>query len=282
MTRRLLGTLFAALTATVLVGAAPAAAAATSTTFAGTVALSNCSGSVVKLTGAAETDPALVLSNGHCLEGGFLKPAEVILNKPSTRTFSLLSKDGTTTLATLRARKVVYATMTVTDTSLYQLTTTYAQINRDYGISALELSAAHPTAGARIDVVSGYWKTIYSCSVDGFVNELHESGWVWKDSIRYTPECKTIGGTSGSPIVETATGKVIGVNNTGNEDGERCTLNNPCEVAPDGTVTVRQGTNYGEQTYLFYGCLTSGSEIDLQKPGCALPKPAALAVPAAA
>jgi hypothetical protein len=96
---------------------------------------------------------------------------------------------------------------------------------------------------------------------------------VWKDSIRYTSECQTIGGTSGSPIVETATGKVIGINNTGNEDGARCTLNNPCEVAPDGTVTVRQGTNYGEETYLFYGCLVAGSEIDLAKPGCALPKP---------
>jgi V8-like Glu-specific endopeptidase len=171
--------------------------------------------------------------------------------------------------------------MTGTDTSLYQLTTTYAPIKHSYGISALELSAAHPIAGKHIDVVSGYWKTIYACSIDGFVNELHEAGWVWKDSIRYTPECKTIGGTSGSPIVETATGKVVGVNNTGNEDGDRCTLNNPCEVAADGTVTVRHETNYGEQTYLFYGCLKAGSEIDLKRPGCALPKPSAVAIPAA-
>jgi hypothetical protein len=58
-------------------------------------------------------------------------------------------------------------------------------------------------------------------------------------------------------------------------------MNNACEVAPGGTVTVRHGTNYGQQTYLFYGCLKAGSEIDLKKPGCALPKPAAVAVPAA-
>jgi V8-like Glu-specific endopeptidase len=271
--RRLLGTLIATLTATALIGSPTAASAATSTTFAGTVALSNCSGSVVKLAGAAETDRALVLSNGHCLAEGFPAAGEVIVDKPSSRTFSLLSANGKSTFGTLRATKIVYATMTDTDTSLYQLTTTYAQIKQRYGISALELAASHPVAGTHIDVVSGYWKTIYSCSIDGFVNELHEGEWVWKDSIRYTPECQTIGGTSGSPIVETATGKVIGINNTGNEDGARCTLNNPCEVAPDGTVTVRQGTNYGEETYLFYGCLVAGSEIDLAKPGCALPKP---------
>jgi V8-like Glu-specific endopeptidase len=285
MTRRLLGTLFAALTATVLVGAAPAASAAPATTlattFAGTVALSNCSGSVVKLAGAAETDRALVLSNGHCLEEGFPAAGEVIVDKSSRRTFSLLSTDGKSSLGTLRATKLVYATMTDTDTSLYQLSTTYAQIKSQYGISALELASTHPAAGTQIDVVSGYWKKIYSCSVDGFVNELHEGDWVWKDSIRYTPECKTIGGTSGSPIVETSTGKVIGVNNTGNEDGARCTMNNPCEVAADGTVTVHKGINYGEQTYLFYGCMVAGSEINLSKPGCALPKPAAVAVPAA-
>jgi V8-like Glu-specific endopeptidase len=270
--RRLLGTLIATLTATVLIGT-PTAAAATSTTFAGTVALSNCSGSVVKLAGAAQTDRALVLSNGHCLEEGFPAAGEVIVDKPSQRTFSLLSANGKSTLGTLRATKIVYATMTDTDTSLYQLNTTYAQIKQRYGISALELASTHPVAGKHIDVVSGYWKTIYSCSIDGFVNELHEGDWVWKDSIRYTPECTTIGGTSGSPIVETGTGKVIGINNTGNEDGARCTLNNPCEVASDGTVTIRRGTNYGEETYLFYGCLVAGSEIDLNKPGCALPKP---------
>jgi V8-like Glu-specific endopeptidase len=281
MTRRLIGTLLATVAATILVAAAPAASGATTTTFAGTVALSNCSGSVVKLAGAALTDRALVLSNGHCLEEGFPKAGEVIVNKSSRRTFSLLSPDGKSTLGTLRATKIAYATMTDTDISLYQLNTSYAQIAQRYGISALELSPAHPVAGTPIDVVSGYWKQIYSCSLDGFVHELHEGDWVWKDSIRYRPECKTIGGTSGSPIVETRTGKVIGVNNTGNENGRLCTLNNPCEVTADGTVTVRQGVNYGEQTYLIYGCLKAGSEIDLTKPGCALPKPVAVAEPAA-
>ncbi|MCU1684951.1 MAG: Conserved putative secreted protein [Amycolatopsis sp.] len=279
MTRRLLGTLFAGLTVTLALGTAPTAFAATAaptvTSFAGTVALSDCSGSVVKLAGGADTDPALVLSNGHCLESGFPAAGQVIVNKPSTRTFSLLSPNGKSSLGTLRANKIAYATMTNTDVSLYQLTTTYAKIKQTYGISPLEISPDHPAAGHHIDVVSGYWRKVYSCSIDGFVYQLHEGDWTWKDSIRYTPECQTIGGTSGSPIVDTASGKLVGINNTGNEDGASCTLNNPCEVAQDGTVTVHQGTNYGEETYLFYGCLKPGNVVDLTNPACALPKPAA-------
>jgi V8-like Glu-specific endopeptidase len=278
MTRRLLGTLLAGLTTALALGTAPAAIAAPAapavTSFAGTVALSNCSGSVVKIAGAADSDPALVLSNGHCLESGFPSAGEVIVNQPSSRTFSLLAPNGKSTLGTLRANRIVYATMTNTDVSLYRLTTTYAQIKKSYGISPLEISSDHPVAGHHIDVVSGYWKKVYSCSIDGFVYELHEGDWTWKDSIRYTPECQTIGGTSGSPIVDTASGKLVGINNTGNEDGERCTLDNPCEVAQDGTVTVREGINYGEETYLFYGCLKPGSVLTLTDPACTLPKPA--------
>jgi V8-like Glu-specific endopeptidase len=258
--------------ATVLLGPT-AGSAVLATDFHGIVALSNCSGSVVKAPAAALTDPALVLSNGHCLESGFPAPGQVITNQPSTRTFSLLSKDGQSRLATLRAQKVVYATMTDTDITLYQLTTTYAQIQQTYGIAPLELLASRPTAGVHIDVVSGYWKTVYSCNIDGFADELHESDWVWKESIRYTSPCHVIGGTSGSPIVETTTGKVVGINNTTNEDGERCTLNNPCEVDASGQVTVHPGIGYGQETFGIPGCLAAGSEIDLTKPGCTLPRP---------
>ncbi|MFB9688439.1 S1 family peptidase [Amycolatopsis plumensis] len=268
MTRRLLGALFTAATATVLLGATPANAAAAN--FAGTVALSNCSGSVVKPAATPDTAPALVMSNGHCLETGFPAPGQVITNRASSRTFTLLTASGSNK-ATLRAQKIVYGTMTDTDVSLYQLTTTYAQIKASYGISPLELSNAHPSAGAAIDVVSGYWKRIYSCNIDGFVYRLKEGSWTWKDSIRYTSACQTIGGTSGSPII--SGGKVVGVNNTGNEDGERCTDNNPCEVDQAGNVTVHYKTNYGQETYGIPACLTPANEIALTQAGCALPRP---------
>ncbi|MFB6821267.1 serine protease [Streptomyces virginiae] len=250
---------------------APAATAA-AVDFAGTVALSNCSGSVVRAPGSGPNDLALVLSNGHCLESGFPAAGEVVKDRPSSRSFSLLNSAGSK-VGTLRASKVAYATMTDTDISIYQLTRTYAQIQSQYGIGALTLDGARPTQGSAIKVVSGYWKRIYGCNVDGFAYRLKEGDWTWKDSVRYTSACNTIGGTSGSPVVDTATGKVVAVNNTGNEDGARCTVNNPCEVDQNGTVTVRQGINYAQQTYIVVPCIAPGNKIDLNRPGCTLPKP---------
>ncbi|MEU5658053.1 serine protease [Streptomyces sp. NPDC047737] len=241
-------------------------------TFAGTVALSNCSGSVVRTPSSQPGDPALVLSNGHCLETGFPDPGEVVLNRSSTRSFTLLNAAGSG-VGTLRASKIAYGTMTDTDVSLYQLTRTYAQIESSYGIKALELDTARPTQGRAITVASGYWKRTYSCAVDGFAYRLKEGAWTWKDSVRYTSACRTIGGTSGSPVIDDATGKVVAVNNTGNEDGQRCTDNNPCEVAENGTVTVREGINYAQQTYTLVPCIGAGSQIDLNRSGCTLPKP---------
>ncbi|NUV63885.1 serine protease [Streptomyces sp. CAI-85] len=241
-------------------------------TLAGTVALSNCSGSVVRFPNSLDTDPALVLSNGHCLTSGFPEPGEVITNQSSTRTFGLLNSSGTR-VATLRAAKLAYATMTDTDVSIYQLTSSYATIRNSYGISALTVQDTHPTAGTAITVASGYWKRLYNCNVDGFVYRIKEGDWTWKDSVRYTSACQTIGGTSGSPVVDQATGKVVAVNNTGNEDGQSCTVNNPCEVDTAGNVTVRKGINYAQQTYLIPACFTTGNQLNLNAAGCALPKP---------
>ncbi|MFI9326103.1 serine protease [Kitasatospora sp. NPDC052868] len=240
--------------------------------FAGTVALSNCSGSLVRLPKSTASDPALILSNGHCLETGMPGPGEVVVNRSSSRTFSLLSSTGSK-LGTVRATKVVYGTMTDTDVSIYQLNTSYASIQSQYGIAPLTIAATHPVQGTSIKVVSGYWKKIYSCSVDGFVYRLKEGDWTFKDSVRYTSSCNTIGGTSGSPVVDTATGQVVAVNNTGNEDGETCTVNNPCEVDQSGKVTVRKGINYAQETYGIPACFAAGNRLDLTLSGCTLPRP---------
>ncbi|GGV62604.1 serine protease [Streptomyces longisporoflavus] len=273
--------LVAACFSALLIGATAAPASAVSderparakaVDFAGTVALSNCSGSVVRVPDSQPGDPALVMSNGHCLEAGFPAPGEVVVDKPSSRSFTLLDSSGGDA-GTVKASKIAYGTMTDTDLSLYELTSTYSEIESKFGIKALELNAARPEQGRAITVASGYWKKLYKCSIDGFAYRLKEGNWTWKDSVRYTPDCQTIGGTSGSPVIDDATGKVVAVNNTGNESGEECTDNNPCEVDENGKVTVRKGINYAQQTYGIVPCVAPGNKIDLSREGCELPKP---------
>ncbi|NKZ09078.1 trypsin-like serine peptidase [Actinomadura latina] len=240
--------------------------------FTGIVALGNCSGSLVRGPRSRDTDAALVLTNGHCLESGMPEPGEVIVDRPSSRTFRLLDRTGRGDLGTLRATRVEYATMTGTDVTVYRLNSSYAAIRRRYGVPALPLSAAGPRAGTEIRVVSGYWRRIYGCEIDAVVYRLREAGWTWRDSLRYTPQCETVHGTSGSPIIDARTRRVVGVNNTGNDDGERCTLNNPCEVDRQGRITVRHGIHYGQQTYLLARCLGAGNDVVLGRT-CALPRP---------
>ncbi|GAA2987601.1 S1 family peptidase [Actinokineospora diospyrosa] len=266
MIKRVVGVLATALAAAAVV-VSPASAAAYAD-FTGIVALDNCSGSVVRPPAAVDSDPALVLTNGHCVK--LMGANEVIVNQASSRTFTLLGGSGQS-LGTLRATKLAYATMKNTDAAFYQLSSTYAQIQQQYRSRALDLSASKPAQGTGIQVVSGYWKRIYTCAVDGFAYQLKEGSWTWKDSIRYTRPCNVIGGTSGSPIIDTA-GKVVGVNNTINESGGRCTMNNPCEVSQTGQITVRSGIGYAQETYDIVACIGAGNQFVLTRPGCTLPR----------
>ncbi|HEX4226816.1 MAG TPA: serine protease [Pseudonocardiaceae bacterium] len=239
--------------------------------FTGIVALDDCSGSLVRTPNSAATDPALVLTNGHCIETGFLKPGQVIVNQASTRQFDLLDPSGND-LATLQANDVLYSTMTDTDITLYRLNTTYQAIQQKYGATPLTLATKADPVNAAIKVVSGYWQKIYSCNINGYAYEVQENGWTWQNSIRYTKSCNVIGGTSGSPVIDPTSDQIVGINNTINEDGQRCTLDNPCEIDQNGNVTIHKGIGYAEETYLLDTCLDTGNVLDLNRADCTLPK----------
>ena len=270
--------------ATVLIASSAQAAQTTvqpakpvqSVTLASTIALSNCSASLVRFPNSADTDQAMMLTNGHCYEGGFLSAGEVLVNEASSRPGTLLDASGDS-VGSVRADQVLYATMTGTDVTLYRLTSTYDSIRSSTGATALTISAGHPTDGNAIGIPSGYWQQVWNCQINGFVPTLREDEWSWQDSIRYDTACDTIHGTSGSPIVDEASGEIVGINNTGNDDGQSCTLNNPCEVDENGNVTVHQGQSYGEETYWFNTCLNASNTLDLSTPGCMLPAPQAAA-----
>jgi len=175
--------------------------------------------------------------------------------------------------ATLHATKVLYATMTGTDVTLYQLKETYGEIQSNYRIDAYLLSDRHPEHNAKIEILSGYWRQGYACNIDTFIPQLKEDQWTFKDSMRYSqPGCETKPGTSGSPVIAAGTHEIIGINNTHNDNGERCTMDNPCEIDAQGNVTVHEGRAYGQQTYVITTCLNNAGQIDLSRQGCLLNK----------
>lgn len=240
--------------------------------FEGIVKLSNCSGSLIAFNGQPLTNKAVVMTNGHCIQkpGGFLNPGEVWTNRPNNREMKLFDKSMK--LFPIKATKILYATMTNTDVAFYELSETYVEIMNRTKVRPLLLDSVRPLEGISIDIISGYWDRGYSCEIDGFVFNIREGAWTFTDSIRYTASCDTIGGTSGSPIIARGERLVVAINNTSNESGQRCTLNNPCEVNEAGEVTVRKGVRYGQQTYDTYTCLTPAFQFELSRSGCTLPR----------
>jgi V8-like Glu-specific endopeptidase len=230
--------------------------------FNGIAALSGCSGSLVRFEGQSLDAKALVLTNGHCIR--FMEATEVVFGEATNRSVRFFN-DAHVKSPPYTATEIVYATMSETDMALLKLDATYQQIKDEADVDALVLARERGTIGEDIVVVSGFWEYVASCSLDGFVFSLHEAGWIFVDSLRYTQECKVFGGTSGSPVISVATGQVIGVNNTGNEGGEACSMNNPCEVTEDGTVTTIFDRGYGQQVYELYSCIDPSFEVDLSR-----------------
>lgn len=240
--------------------------------FDGIIALSNCSGSIIKLEGMSDSDKAYILTNGHCLVGGFLAHGQHVYKQPIKRTINVLNSMGQSQ-GYIYAFEIAYATMTNTDLALYRVNETYAEIYNKFKVTPFILDSQKPVPGTQIDIISGYWRRGYSCGLEAIIPELHEDQWRFKEALRYsTPGCNIVGGTSGSPVIKSGAKIVIGVNNTYNEAGRSCTMNNPCEVDENGQKSIIRGRGYGQQTYNVYSCLNANFDIDLSIPGCSLPQ----------
>ncbi|MGE3973963.1 MAG: trypsin-like peptidase domain-containing protein [Bdellovibrionales bacterium] len=238
--------------------------------FEGIVGLSNCSGSIVRFENSLETDAAMVLTNGHCIE---LMPAGMVkVHVPVTRSFRILGPQAELK-GTVVSTEILYGTMTKTDMAIYTLSKTFAQIYNEFNTRPFTLSKEYVRPSTDIEVISGYWKRGYACRAEAIIPTVKEDRWTWSDSIRYSnPGCETIGGTSGSPVLVAGTRTVIGVNNTNNENSQRCTLNNPCEVDQNGNITIQPGRGYAQQVAWIYSCLNQNRQLDLNKVGCLLPR----------
>ncbi len=238
--------------------------------FRGILGLSGCSGSLVRFDDSGSSDQAMVLTNGHCVR--LIDPGVVLFDQKNSRTFDVLN-EGAKRLGKVTADKLLYATMTKTDLAIYRLKETYQQIADRYNIEALTFSRDRSEVGTPIQVISGYWKQGFSCEVESFAYNLKEGRWLFEASMRYSrPGCDVFGGTSGSPVIEEGTRTVVAVNNTANESGRRCEVNNPCEIDENGEVFFEKGIGYAQQTYWVYSCRNAKGNLDINTPGCQLPR----------
>ena len=238
--------------------------------FEGIVKLSNCSGSLVRLKGMPKSRKALVMTNGHCV--GFTQMGQVKVNEPSQRTFSVFNADMK--LSKLQATKIVYATQTYTDVTIYETTLSYKQIEDQFNVEAFVIEDSLTPIGIDIDVVSGYWEIYTSCKAEAIVPVLREDIWTWKNSVRYSKECMTKGGYSGSPVIEKNTRNVVAIHNTGNNGKLDCSDNNPCESNESGDVTFQvPNRRYAQQISELYGCFDKSYQFNLDLSTCELAKP---------
>ncbi len=213
-------------------------------------------------------DPALMLTNGHCVQGQRPTPGSALVNQTADLKVPIADRQGYPK-TTARANQLVYATMTGTDIALYRLDKTYAQLKAE-GAKVFQLTSTPVRAGQRLTVA--YPSHRLNCTAQAVVPHLREGGYQQDDSIRYatSEDCDTKHGMSGSALLAPDGTTVVGIHNTHNDDGEQCTDDNPCEVGPDGAVTSVQGRGYGQQVHMITACLTKGSKLDLSRKGCTL------------
>ncbi|MEV1246596.1 trypsin-like serine protease [Nonomuraea sp. NPDC049750] len=239
----------------------------------GAAQFGDCSGAVVRTGSDRAEDPALLLTNGHCVQGTRPAPGSALVDQPAAQPVTITDREGYPKVEA-RTTRLVYATMTGTDVALYRLDRTYAELAAA-DAKVFDLATTPAAAGDRVDLLSGNWGRRWSCAVKAVVPGLREGGYEQENALTYTSACEPGHGASGSPLIAPDGQTVVGLHSTSNDDGKSCTENNPCEVDAAGHVTVRKGAHYGQQVAAVPACLAPGSVLDLSLPGCTLPRPAA-------
>ncbi|HSU00956.1 MAG TPA: serine protease [Nocardioides sp.] len=250
----------------------PASVASGAGRFAGTASLPGCSGSVVRWASALDDDPAVVLTNAHCVRPTFLGAREVLVDVRQYKPIDLLDGRGDVA-TTVRGVHLRYASMYRTDLAVYELRETYADLAAR-GVTPLVLAERGATRGERVRIPSGYWVEQRACTTTGTAHRVHEREWDWWRSIRLPARdgCAIRGGYSGSPVVSRETGEVVGIANTGYVGGRRC-IDSACEENRRGVVRMVRHMNYGQQTWWLHTCLGADRRFDLSVAGCKLAEP---------
>lgn len=231
-----------------------------------------CSGAIVDI-GRRETDLAVILTNGHCVRHQMM-PAQTYVENMTYVRSEIHVFNGAGKAVPLFGGKILYGTMEGLDIGLVEVGMTYREL-KDQGIKVFSIAKKNIGPGEKVFTASGYWKESQTCIFEYDVPQLIEGTYTWGDAMAMDLPCIIKGGWSGSPIISVRTGEIVGVLNTGNEKGEKCLMNNPCEKNELGAIQVSKGRAYGNHVALLWNCLSSG-KVDLDKASCRLYKGAKL------
>ncbi|WP_053351319.1 S1 family peptidase [Leucobacter musarum] len=232
-----------------------------------------CMGSVVRSAASVGSDPAMLLTNGHCVQMfgadlAFPEPGTALVDQPTGENSLMFLDGGGYGIFPAHADRVIYATMTGTDVAVLRLDQSYDEIERQGG-RVLSLATSPVEAGVSLSLKNGTGQT---CEIEAIVPQLREGSYTMEQSLRFaqSDECLQFPGQSGAALVASDGHTLAAVLNTHNRDGESCTDNNPCEVAADGTTTVFDGRGYGQQVAGVNACLAAGSVLDQSAANCAV------------
>jgi hypothetical protein len=236
--------------------------------FSGIAALSGCSGSIVNL-GVDESAKAIMMTNGHCLDMMDDEADAVIFNEPYVRNIKAFKNIRES--VTVRSIRILYGIMQPHDVALVELNVTYKEL-LGRGIKSFRLSPMPAPVGEPLIFASGLFQEISQCPLEAVIYRLKEDKWINENVLKYT-KCDSKHGTSGTPLISALTNEIVGINMTGNDNGGKCTFNNPCEIDENGVITVSPHAGYGDQIYKLLNCLDTQNNFDLFSPACVLPKP---------
>jgi uncharacterized protein (TIGR03437 family) len=248
--------------------------------FSGVGRIPGCTAFLMRPSGSTASSPAYVMTSGHCVD---LAANDVILNRAeTTRTIQFgLLKDASREPLRVRSRRVLYSTMKSVDLAILELDTTLGALESE-GLTPLVLGRGEAASSAAVE-----WAGLPSigippgdsflrtgaCTASGTVGVL-EWRWLWHGQIRH--DCSDMsGGASGSPLIDRASGAVIGIigtTNVGNlapsSDG-LCGRNDPCELE-GGQSVWRRNSSYATPVTAAVACFDASGSFQLTAAGCGL------------
>ena len=246
-------------------------AAAADARFAGTARLPGCSGAVVRWPSALDSDPAVVITNGHCVRFPFLGARETLVDEKQWKRIELLDGGGDVA-TTVRGTRLAYAPCiapTSPSTSCASRTPTSPR-----QASPRSPSPRRAVAGRQDQDPVRLLDRAAACTTTGTAYRLHERGWDWQRSIRLPAldGCGSAAATPARPSCPARPARSSASPTPATSVGAGASTRRARRTVAAACV-MRSNMNYGQQTWLLTTCIGADRRFDLAVAGCRLPEP---------